>query len=375
MIDDDDAVVIAERTGKADDAIRRNTDGRSASGRQPEPARPNAALIDRAEPFHDRRAHRQRVSERRSRHRGRSREGTRRRRLFSRELCRELVRRAVARLVPAELANPLASGNRDVFDAQCFPAGRERSIDRAMLQRGKLLPFRGELLAAADQLGAGGKRRRFEPLLVDKLRRQALRTAANDRKRRIQKNADPNELVRAACVRQGEQRRPARHDGETGEKGGDRSLLLGEASALPNDVSGGKPILRIGRCNARLRGLDGLCGRGLLRLQPLRFAAGMTRSLLQPGRFSLGSGLLAARLLQLLLERRGLRGSGRTGCNHRRQEQGKGDQPHDLTFAMIRMVRKDGRRAEQLLGKHRPDEEVGPGCRPEGEQQISAGAL
>ena len=43
-----------------------------------------------------------------------------------------------------------------------------------------------------------------------------------------------------------------------------------------------------------------------------------------------------------------------------------------LSFAMIGMVRKDRRRAEQLLGEHRADEQVRPGRRAEGQQQVGA---
>ena len=46
-----------------------------------------------------------------------------------------------------------------------------------------------------------------------------------------------------------------------------------------------------------------------------------------------------------------------------------------LTFAMIRMVRKDGCRAEQLLGEHRADEQVRPGGGPERQEQIGRATL
>jgi hypothetical protein len=44
-------------------------------------------------------------------------------------------------------------------------------------------------------------------------------------------------------------------------------------------------------------------------------------------------------------------------------------------FTMIGVVRKDGGGAEQLLGEHRPGEEVRPGRLAEGEQEIGAAAL
>src|SRR4051794_29999405 len=43
-----------------------------------------------------------------------------------------------------------------------------------------------------------------------------------------------------------------------------------------------------------------------------------------------------------------------------------------LPFAVIGVVRKDRCRAEQLFGKHRPDEQVRPGPRPERKQQVGA---
>ena len=45
------------------------------------------------------------------------------------------------------------------------------------------------------------------------------------------------------------------------------------------------------------------------------------------------------------------------------------------SFAMIGMVGKDARRAEQLLGEHRAREQMRPGRLAEGEQQVGAGAL
>ena len=42
---------------------------------------------------------------------------------------------------------------------------------------------------------------------------------------------------------------------------------------------------------------------------------------------------------------------------------------------MIGMVGKDARRAEQLLGEHRPGEQMRPGRPAEGEEQVGAGAL
>ena len=52
-----------------------------------------------------------------------------------------------------------------------------------------------------------------------------------------------------------------------------------------------------------------------------------------------------------------------------RQEQwssnDQGGTAHDLPFAVIRVVRKDRCRAEQLFGEHRPDQQVRPGRRTE----------
>ena len=46
-----------------------------------------------------------------------------------------------------------------------------------------------------------------------------------------------------------------------------------------------------------------------------------------------------------------------------------------LTFAMIRVVRKDRCRPEQLLGEHRTHQQVRPGRRTEGQQQVGGAAL
>src|SRR4051812_41794674 len=49
--------------------------------------------------------------------------------------------------------------------------------------------------------------------------------------------------------------------------------------------------------------------------------------------------------------------------------------PIRSSFAMIRMVRKDRSGTPQLLGEHRPGEEMGPGRLAEGEEKVGTGAV
>ena len=84
-------------------------------------------------------------------------------------------------------------------------------------------------------------------------------------------------------------------------------MLLGEPLAVRGDIGGNKPQLPI-------RGRDPCFGRfhrlrrgGLFDPQVLGFAMGARGRLLEPGRRTLGRRLLRTRLLQLCVERRGLR--------------------------------------------------------------------
>ena len=88
-------------------------------------------------------------------------------------------------------------------------------------------------------------------------------------------------------------------------------------------------------------------------------------------------GLLGARRLQRRVERQraGLSARALAASSSGQSRSARARAAHRSTFAMIGVVRKDRCRPEQLLGEHRPDEQVRPGRGPERQQQVGASAL
>src|SRR6185312_4833015 len=191
-----------------------------------DPARTDAAFVDRAQALDDGRADRQSISEwRLCWSSGRS-EWPRRRRPLRCEQRRKDAGGLVARSLAAEPLDLLARRDRNVAGAERRTARRERAVDRSLLERRELLALRGKRLAAAHQPGARGQRRCLQPLRLAELAGQGPGPRADYGQRRIEQHADLDEVVGPPAVREREQRRASRHDREAGEQRRHRLLLF-----------------------------------------------------------------------------------------------------------------------------------------------------
>ena len=198
---------------------------------------------------------------------------------------------------------------------------------------------------------------------------------ADRRQGRVEQNPHFHQLVGAAAVGEHEQRRPAGHDREAGEQQRRRPLLLDQLAAMRGDRGRDQARLRVGRCDPRLGGLDRLRRRGLLRAQPLGVIVGLGRDLVEPRQLGVGGRLFRARALDLRVERFAARlAPGALAASSGQRSKAKTARIPS-TFAMIGMVRKDRCRPKQLLGQHRPDQQMRPGRGPERQQQVGAAAF
>src|SRR5687768_9742897 len=126
MVDDGNAVIIAKRTGEADDPRGRDQDFRAAAGGERQAARTDPARIDLAEPFEDPRISREPVVERWPWQAALRPAGPRWRWAEGGDFGGDLGGRAVAARFLGQPLDVLADRQRDVARAQRRAAGQGR---------------------------------------------------------------------------------------------------------------------------------------------------------------------------------------------------------------------------------------------------------
>ena len=149
-------------------------------------------------------------------------------------------------------------------------------------------------------------------------------------------------------------------------------MLLRDPRAVRGDIGRCEPELRVGRGDPCFGGFD-----RLQRRRPAARGAVAPRRAPRPRPFRAAAVSASADACSA----RAWRSASSSGCacgsRPARSPQGSGANSSArtsrliaLTFAMIGMVRKDRRRPEQLLGKHRSHQQVRPGRRTEREEQV-----
>ena len=328
MIDDEDAVIVAEWARKADRARCRRTDLSSARGLESDATSLHAAFVDVRKPFRDCARRREIVGERRSLSRALAGGRTSRGRIVGRERGGHGGGSSVVRLRLLNGSNLLASRDRYVAGAQRLAAGLHREGERLLFQGGKLLPAVEKVLPAADELGACRGSGLLEPFAFTELGGKLGGPRADHGQGGVQQDPDLDQFVGAALVRNRQQRRPAAHHGKPGEQRGHWPLLDRELLAVRRDIGGCETELQVGGGDPRLRSFDILSRGGLLRAQPPDFVTRFCSRLLEPGRFLFGRGLFGPRLLKLAVNRDGAREHRRASGNEQWKRKEDGGDAH-----------------------------------------------
>ena len=219
MVDDQHSVIVAERPGETHGPVRGSDDRRAAPRGEVNAARADAVGVYRAEPFDDRRAAGKLISKRRERRRASGWQTAAGRRVIGGEPTRRA--RGSTGCSPASPRSRSTSSPAAIAtspDASACPPARASAGLRALLQRGKLLPL------GDNPAGCGPARhaRRSPPGAAAA---PWASSAATARRCGCGSPAESNQAAAALrrirrCCHLGnrKQRRPARHDGETGEK-------------------------------------------------------------------------------------------------------------------------------------------------------------